>query len=500
MYNLYAEFHKVIFVRGTMSYTSFSFLAFILIGGIIYFLLPKKLQPFWLLVLNTLFYIKSDIRFAAFLAFSLCNTYIAGRLMSNAKPEFKKIVAAVTLLLNLGILIFVKWGGYFLSRMAAPGFGNISLTGILVPLGISFYTLQAVSYCVDVYRGKYPAEKNFIKYSLFMSFFPVIVQGPISRFDQLADQVYAGHSFEYRRVKFGAQLMLWGFFKKLVIADRAAMLVNQVFDNYAQYKGLEIFIAAVFYSIQLYADFSGCVDICRGVSQIFGIELARNFNHPYFSDSIKDFWRRWHISLSSWLKDYVYIPLGGNRKGVVRKYLNILIVFFVSGMWHGVGIHYLAWGLLHGAYQVIGGLTEPMKNSACLRLRIKQNTFPYRLWKKAATFFMVTFAWIFFRAPGLKDALKIIKAMFSPFNPWIISDGTLFKLGLDAKDFSVLVVSVAVLLCVSIAQTKWHLREKLSEQSLWFRWGICYAAIFAILIFGIYGPGYSTQQFIYMKF
>lgn len=484
-----------------MSYTSLTFLDFIAIGAIVYFLLPKKIQPYWLLIINILFYLISDIRYTVFLAASIVSTYAATRLMNGASKRNKQWIAAAVIVFNIGILTFVKWGKYIFSQIAPVlGRGDTPLFSILVPLGISFYTLQAVAYCIDVYRGKYPVEKSFIKYALFMSFFPTIVQGPISRFDQLADQSYTGHSFQYQRVRFGAQLMLWGFFKKLVIADRAAMLVNQVFNNYTQYKGLELAVAAVLYSIQLYADFSGCVDICRGVSQVLGIDLARNFDHPYFSDSIKDFWKRWHISLSSWLKDYVYIPLGGNRKGVIRKYLNIMIVFFVSGMWHGVGIHYLAWGLLHGAYQVIGSITKPFKNSLCLKMNIRQDTFSYKASQQIFTFFLVTFAWIFFRAPELMDALKYIKSMFGSFNPWIFTDGSLAKLGLNTQDFVILVFSIAVLWIVSLLQTKWSLREKLSGQAVWFRWAIYYIAIFSILLFGIYGPGYSTSEFIYMQF
>ena len=370
---------------------------------------------------------------------------------------------------------------------------------MIVPLGISFYTLQVIGYCIDVYREKYKAERNIFKYALFVSFFPHIIQGPIARFDQLAWQLSTPHKFEYNNVKFGLQLMLYGFFKKLVIADRVAILVNQVFNNYIDYSGLQFLIAAIFYSIQIYTDFSGCVDICRGVAQTFGINLARNFEHPYTSKSIAEFWRRWHMSLSSWFRDYIYIPLGGNRKGNSRKYLNVVIVFLVSGLWHGVGVHFIIWGLIHGMYQVIGFIIKPIKDKVYDLMKVDRNTFSFKLGQTIVTFLLTTFAWIFFRA-NTKQAVYIIVSIFTDFNLNTILTDSLFTLGLSWKQFMISIIGIAVLIMVSMLQKKFSIREKLASQTLWFRWSIYLTAILVIVIFGVYGPGYSGQQFIYMQF
>lgn len=253
------------------------------------------------------------------------------------------------------------------------------------------------------------------------------------------------------------------------------------------------------YSIQIYTDFSGCVDICRGISEVLGIELVNNFRRPYFSTSIKDFWRRWHISLSSWLRDYVYIPLGGNRKGTLRKYLNILIVFSVSGIWHGVGINFFIWGLLHGLYQMLDGVTLKFREKLMALLGLSHDVFSFRFGQRIWTFGLVSIAWIFFRAPTLNDAWSVIKRLFV-FNPWVLTDGSYLKHGLDAKDLDVLVVSLVVLLVVSMLQEKGSVRQMIKKQALWFRWCIYLMALFGTLVFGIYGPGYDAGQFIYMQF
>jgi len=263
-------------------------------------------------------------------------------------------------------------------------------------------------------------RKNPAKFTLFMAFFPQILQGPIPRFGQLAPQLYAPHRFRYETFCSGMQLMLWGYIQKMVIADRAAVLVDYVYGNAEQFYGITLLTASLFYSLQIYADFSGCVDIERGTAEMFGIDLAKNFERPYFATSIQDFWRRWHISLSSWLRDYVYIPLGGNRKGLARKYVNILIVFFVSGLWHGVGLHFLFWGLLHGAYQVAGALWQRIRTAfAARRKKPAQVLSPARLcvrraWKIFFTFNLVNLAWIFFRVPSLRQGVHHCRAHLHP--------------------------------------------------------------------------------------
>ena len=433
----------------------------------------------------------------------MLSTYGAARYFEKEEKACKiskKSVLGLTIFANIGLLVFVKFYGYSVSVFEKIFKVDVESISVIVPLGIAFYTLQAISYCVDVYKGKYAAEKNLAKYTLYMSYFPIIMQGPISRYDQLSTTLFEGHRFSFDRMKSGLSLAMWGFFKKMVIADRAAILVNQVFGNYAEYKGFEIIVAVFWYTIQLYADFSGCVDISRGVSEIFGVELMNNFQHPYFATSIKDFWRRWHISLSSWFRDYIYIPLGGNRKGKVRRYINLLTVFFVSGLWHGVGINYIVWGFLHGGYQVAGELTQGFRSRLYAKIGLREDHALVKLWKQLCTFCLVAYAWLFFRASGTIASIRMTISAVTTFNPEIFWNGRLFELGLDKKDWLVLLLACLVLLVVSWIQEKDSVRRVIEGQKIWIRWTIYIVAIFVILILGIYGPGFDANQFLYMQF
>ena len=390
-----------------------------------------RLGPYWLLLVSLSFYVIASPQYIFYLLFSAATTFYGARWLQKIgkKSRKRKGILLGVIFFNIGLLAFLKFGGAVWEWIQSfrPGEESPFMQFIL-PLGISFYTLQVVGYCIDIYRGKYPAETNFAKYLLFVSFFPQIVQGPIARYDQLGTQFSQRSPFDYTQVKYGVQLMLWGFFKKMVIADRAALLVNQVFSNYRDYAGFPLVIAGIFYSIQIYTDFSGCVDIARGAAQIFGIKLSHNFDHPYFALSVQDFWRRWHISLSTWLRDYIYIPLGGNRRGRGRKYLNILATFLVSGLWHGVGWQYVVWGLLHGLYQVIGSLLQPVRDWLVRAFSVNRDSFSHKFFKGLVTFHLVSFAWIFFRSPSLTDAVLYIKYMFSRFNPWVFFDNSLYSL------------------------------------------------------------------------
>ena len=321
-----------------MSIISLTFLGFTALVFLGYFVLPMKLRPYLLLVANMFFYACFGIKAFAFLFATVLTSFFASLVIERSTDTRKKVLLSVAIALNMGLLLIVKYLNYSLGLVFGLFDLQAPVFSIIVPLGIAFYTMQAVSYCVDVYRGKYRAETNFVRYLLYMSYFPIIMQGPISRYDHLAHQLTTPHRFSYERMKSGLSLALYGLFKKMVIADRAALLVNEVFGNYEAYSGIPIVIAALLYTVQIYADFSGCVDICRGVSEVLGIRLEDNFKHPYFAVSIKDFWRRWHCSLSSWFRDYIYIPLGGSRKGQFLKYVNITIVFLASGVWHGVGL------------------------------------------------------------------------------------------------------------------------------------------------------------------
>ncbi len=483
-----------------MAIISVSFLIFSTISVLGYFILPMKARAYWLLCASVFFYACFDLKYFCFLLFSVLSTYIAAILIRSRRIKARKTIVALTIVANIGVLFIVKFLNYSLSLLSLVLKVKYTPVSIIVPLGIAFYSMQAVSYLVDVYKEKIQPEKKFFKYTLYMTYFPIIMQGPISRYDQLAHQLYTPHTFSFERLKSGMLLAMYGFFKKMVIADRAAVLVNQVFGKYSEYEGLEIFIAMLFYTLQIYTDFSGCVDISRGISEIFGIELINNFKHPYFAVSIKDFWRRWHISLSSWFRDYIYIPLGGSRKGELRKFVNLFIVFLASGLWHGVGFHYVAWGLINAIFQTIGELTEKIKIKIYDKLNIDRNSFSFNFGRQFVTFLLVNFAWLFFRADGFIAACRMLGSAVSVFNPWILTNGKLFELGLDSKDWNVLIISVLILLVVSILQQRFSVREKLNKQNCLFRYIVYIIALLYIMIFGIYGPGYNVSQFIYMQF
>jgi D-alanyl-lipoteichoic acid acyltransferase DltB (MBOAT superfamily) len=295
--------------------------------------------------------------------------------------------------------------------------------------------------------------------------------------------------------------MLWGYCKKMVIADRASIFVGEVYQNATTAGGTELLIASFLYTVQIYADFSGCVDIARGVAELFGIELAENFRVPYFSTSINEFWRRWHISLSSWFRDYVYIPLGGNRKGTIRRWLNVMIVFFLSGIWHGAGWTYIIWGMLHGVYQVIGAILDPLKAKIKKAISCVWSEHVWRGMEVIVTFCLVNFAWIFFRAENISVAKEIIQGIFLRPSPWILTDGTLYTFGIERQNFFVLMMFIVVLIVVDYMHyKKISIRDRLAEQSGLIRWIIYYVAIFAIILWGAYGSGYNVADFIYMNF
>lgn len=294
--------------------------------------------------------------------------------------------------------------------------------------------------------------------------------------------------------------MLWGLFEKIVISDRVAIVVNQVYENYTQYAGFQIIVASALFAVQIYCDFSGYSDIAIGAARIMGIELMENFCRPYFSKSVSEFWRRWHISLSTWFRDYVYIPLGGNRCTKLKRYRNIMIVFLTSGLWHGSSWNYVIWGGLHGLYQIMGDCTKPFRQKFKEILHVNTGCFSYRLLQVLVTFCMVDFAWIFFRAPGTKTALKIIQGMFSVFNPWIFFDGSLYSLGLEQKEFWLMILFIAILLLVDFLRQNGGIYTRLSKQNTFFRWLVYYAIIVAVLLFGIYGPAYVATPFLYFQF
>lgn len=400
----------------------------------------------------------------------------------------------------------MKFFAYLLEKLHIQSIVLNSIASKLyLPLGISFYTLQGIAYIVDIYKNKYKIEKNFIHFLLYMTFFPIFLQGPISRYEQLEKQLITHHKFDYKQFCFGLQLVLWGIFKKLVISNRLNMISNEIFDKNTEYTGVIMLLSGMCYALELYTDFSGAVDMSRGIAQSMNISLIQNFNFPNSATSIKDFWSRWHISLSTWLRDYIYIPLGGNRKGTFRKYINITITFFVSGFWHGVGFKFIIWGLLHAFYQILADLIadtlnkikEVFKYRKILSLISDNNNLEIFI-SKFITFILVSVAWIFFRASDWKTAYTMVKKINKKFLSTI---GKLIESGsIDKKDFIVLIISLFILYLFERASQKIEVREKISKFYLPFRWALYILLVHTIVIFGIYGEGYNPVNFIYMGF
>ena len=493
-----------------MLFNSIEFLVFFPIVAGLFFIIPKKFRCLWLLIASYYFYMSWNPKYAVLIAFSTFITYISGILMERANTKHgKQAVVAASFIINLAILGVFKYANFALQTLSDIG-AILGLQPIerrldlLLPVGISFYTFQALSYTIDVYRGTVKAEKNILQYMLFVSFFPQLVAGPIERSGNLLSQIQRVKEinvWEFERVRNGFLLMFWGLFQKLVIADRASVLVNQVYQNYGDYGFLELAIASVLFAFQIYCDFAGYSTIAIGAAEILGFSLMENFNCPYFSLSIGEFWRRWHISLSSWFRDYLYIPLGGNRKGTTRKYVNLMIVFLVSGLWHGAAGTYVVWGFIHGVYQVIGGLTKPMRNQCNQIFALKPDSIGHKALSALITFILVDFAWIFFRAESLSAAIEMIKSMVHLGNISILWNGALYDLGIGFKSFLVLMFGIAVLLFADFMKYKGiQIRKVILEQELWCRW-LCYLSMaLFILVFGIWGGSYDAASFIYFQF
>ena len=478
-----------------MTYVSIEFYIFVLIAVLLYYMIPLKGRWIVLLCGSIFFYWKALETGTGILIIltTILIAYGAGLLLQKKRH---KVVLIGSVLLVVLPWLCIKNGNYFLQSIL-----HRDAVAWIVPVGISFYTLQIISYLADIYQNKITAQRNPAKFALYVMFFPQIVQGPIPRYDRMETQLFYGHTFCERTVVGGFYKILWGFFLKLMIADRAAVIVNEIFDHQDQYVGCYVLVAGILYSIELYADFAACISISKGVANLFGIHLADNFHHPYLATSVKDFWHRWHISLSEWLRDYIYIPLGGSRKGKVRTYINLVITFLVSGIWHGAGLRFIVWGMMHAVYQIAGQMTHGIREKAVKLLGLRKAS-ELCIWiQRICTFFFVMVAWIIFRAPNLTIGLQMIGSMFRVHNMWIFTNDALLMLGLDWKEWIVLLISIVILLAVSLKQEKGlSFSEAIYRQPIGVRWMLYLVVIFAIMTYGVYGVGYDSQAFIYGGF
>lgn len=486
-----------------MLFNSFAFLGFFPLVVLVYFAIPLKWRWVWLLLGSYYFYMCWNPVYILLLLFSTVVSYAGGRALDRiGGRKGRKLILAGVVLLHVGLLFWYKYLNFFLYtcnqllRRLGVGF-QWPQYDILLPVGISFFTFQAMGYVIDVYRKDTACEKNIFRYALFVSFFPQLVAGPIERSQNLMHQLRKTHRFDWERVKDGLFLMVWGYFLKLVLADRAALVVNGIWQNPDHYKGLYMVIATVLFLFQIYGDFAGYSVIAQGAAKVLGISLMDNFRAPFFAQSVSGFWRDWHISLTTWFRDYVYIPLGGSRKGRLLTYRNLLVVFTLSGLWHGAAWHYVAWGVINGLYQIVGDIWK--RKTAGLWPLLRKSRVHHVL-QTVFTFVLVDFSALFFRAGSFGEAFRMLYSAGTVHNPEIFWNGELIKL-LPAGEWALLLIAIVLALAVqlgyrrSICLTEW-----LRGRKVWVRWGVCMALLWTVIMFGIYGVSYEASAFIYFQF
>lgn len=467
-----------------MIFNSLDFFIFLPLCLVFYYLLRKNLRIQNLLILfaSYFFYGYWDYRFLGLIAFSTAVDYVSGLQIEQSKTQFrKKIFLILSLISNLGLLGVFKYYNFFVESFielfASLGYDIPSNTiEIILPVGISFYTFQTLSYTIDIYRNKIRATRDFIAFSAFVSFFPQLVAGPIERASHLLPQFFRNREVLYKDFVIGSQMLVWGLFKKVAVADNLAEYVNIVYANQDGYGGINNIIATIFFAFQIYCDFSGYSTIAIGIARLFGFELNQNFNTPYFANSIKDFWQRWHISLSTWFRDYVYISLGGNRKGMGQFYRNIMITFLVSGLWHGANWTFIVWGGIHGAYYLI---ESKVKEIFTINDKIK-NALGWFI-----TFVIVCIAWIFFRADTVSDAYAFLINSFSMDYSYVL------------KPYKLLVMAAMTFLLIffDIAKKQSYFKN-LYQKHIVLRWGFYYLIVLLIILFG----NTQSAEFIYFQF
>lgn len=500
-----------------MVFNSLQFMFFLPLVVAAYYIFPDKIKHILLLLCSYYFYMCWNAVYALLMLFSTVVTYLCGLWLAFLQTEdnsekgpgncfLQKAVLCASLTINLAILFFFKYFDFAIDSinllLIHIGFQlNHPSFDILLPVGISFYTFQALGYTIDIYRRDIYAERNFFRYALFVSFFPQLVAGPIERSKNLLKQLATPQKFHYDNLKEGFLLMLWGFFLKIVLADRLAVFVDTVYGpSYADYGGLIVIIATIFFAFQIYCDFGGYSIIAMGAAKMLGIQLMENFNTPYLSPNTAEFWRRWHISLSSWFRDYVYIPLGGNRKGTVRKYFNLLVTFGISGLWHGANWTFVLWGLINGIYQILGSITKPMRKKALQIFGLNPASLGHKVLCIFITFVMIDISWVFFRAQNVSAAFYMLQSMLY-IRPEVLFNNSLYSFGLGKPDFTLILICLSVLFLSDILKNRGVCLSKLiMQQDAWCRALIITFSVSFILLFGIWGNAYDAASFIYFQF
>lgn len=481
-----------------MLFNSMTFAVFLTAVFILYHIVPVRLRWIFLLAASYVFYMNLHVAYGLLLLFTTALTYFLALGLEKAPDRAgKKRCLLGGVLPLVGILLVFKLGAPVIDRLnALAEAGRLSMhpltVKILLPAGVSFYFFQSMGYLIDVYRGKSKAERHFGYYALFVSFFPQLLAGPIGRADSLLPQLKKERSFDYENVTYGLKLMAWGYFKKLVIADVFATVVDKVYNNPYSYVGLVFIITTVMFAIEIYCDFSGYSDIAIGCARLFGVELASNFRNPYLSFSIREFWSRWHISLSTWFRDYVYIPLGGSRAGRFRHCLNLFLTFLVSGFWHGSSLTFLFWGGIHGVLQILETFIYPKTRGGVSVIRKKH------WWQLPLTFIVLCFTWIFFRANTIQDAFWIISRLFWDIGrPLNYLKTAVICLDMPYLSMCGMALSAAALFVWDLLSLKQDVIKLISRQRGLVRWPLYVLLLVAIALFSHKG---IATEFIYFQF
>ena len=521
-----------------MFFTSLNFLVFLGILIPLYFLVPKKIQWIVLLIANAVFYVFAGTAGLVFISVTIVTTYIATMIIDHLygvqenylkvnkaalskedKKSYKhkmmirrRIVAVSCAVINFGIIAVMKYAGLFLRGTAFA-----QSMSLILPLGISYYTFQTMGYLIDVYRGTYKPEKNIFKLALFTSFFPLLLQGPITRFGDIGKSLYEPHSFDMHNFVYGLERILWGYFKKVVIADRIFIAVKTIIDSPDKYDGAYVLCGMVFYAIQLYCDFTGGIDITIGIAQILGIKLPENFIRPFFSKNIAEYWRRWHISLGVWFREYLFYPISvskpllklskftrnkiGNGIGMrIPVYVATVAVWFITGLWHGSAWNFIVWGLLNAFIIIVSEELSPLYAKFHGHFPGLKQKWGYRLFEVARMFFIMCSLRVLDCYRSVGTSFKMYSTLFTKFNYNIFFDGSLLKLGLGIGDYIVVFSGVVLLISLSLKQRRGSIRDMIARKPIGVQLAIFGLLLFAILIFGAYGIGYDPSQFIYTQF
>lgn len=532
-------------------FISYSFILFIALLLVVYYIVPKRLQWIILLIANFVFYCSAGSLYWVFILLTSFTVYIAGIIMGrlddrlsdyNAKIRSgeiqkpsreekklykkkvngrKKAVMLLCLFINLGILAVLKYTNFTIDNINAlfhmTGRKTLSYVDFIIPMGISFYTFQAVGYLIDVYWNKCTPQKNFFKFTLFVSFFPQLIQGPISRYGDLSQTLYKEHVFDWKNIRFGLERVLWGYFKKLVIADRLSGAIAMLMGDPDYYTGAYVFIGMLFYAAQLYADFTGGIDITIGIAQTLGIHVEENFIRPFFSKNIAEYWRRWHITMGTWFRDYIFYPCSLSRPlkalttfakkhfgmGAARRvsiYISTMLVWLATGIWHGAEWHFVAWGLTNGVIILISEELKPLYEKFHKKFPKLVASYGYRMFQVIRTFLLMCCIRIFDTYGSARMSLRQFIHMFTRFDISKVTKSELLDLGLTGQEYIVIFTGVAAMTLVSLLGRKRSVREQIAEKPYILRFSIFLILFLAVILFGSYGVGFDAKQFIYNQF